>query len=326
MSDERETPAVPDPGAAIEEGAASEAAVQDAVDRATGITDEGVTAEAANSPGELPGEAVGGPLPVIDAEQLHREAVSQVDTELNIEMPSGAEQTFIAEPIETPSAAATPKEVDTPVRDGEIRISADHPMAALYMQSPMPPDLKGNRGAGVLIALLATVAFAALYAGIIAAWIARDFPPSTFLSDGLLPWVTSWGFIAGVVAFFVGVVVLVMVFGRAGWWAYVIFSLLVGVLVWAASAGTFAITGIPGTDVSALVQQYGVSGSQFEKGFALMKHLGFTVPTLGAAVLAREVAVWFGAWIGARGRKVTAKNVEMMKEYEEALAEVRAKH
>lgn len=326
MSDERETPV--DPGAPVEEQAATDTAVQDAVDRATGVVDdpanEVIVVDATgavvdSSVGETPTAVAAGAEAF--AEQAHREQAASVDTQLDIETP-GEQPTRIPPVEDLPSAAAAPEvpvvapgvQFAEPARDGEIRISADHPMAALYMQSPMPPDLKGNRAAGVLIALLGAVAFAVLYAGIISAMIARDFPPSTFLTEGLLPWVTSWGFIAGVVAFFVGLAILVLIFGRAGWWAYVIFSLFVGIIVWVATTATFALTGGPYEAIEGAT------------GFVeTARALAFTVPTLGAAILAREVAVWFGAWIGSRGRRMTTKNAALLEEYEAALAEVRAK-
>ncbi|MFF8818509.1 MULTISPECIES: phage holin family protein [Leucobacter] len=326
MSDERETPV--DPGAPVEEQAASDTAVQDAVDRATGaVEDPAKEVIVVDASGAVVDSSVGDAQTAVAAgaeafaEQAHREQAASVDTQLDIETPG--EQPSRIPPVEDlPSAAAAPEvpvaapgvQFADPARDGEIRISADHPMAALYMQSPMPPDLRGNRAAGVLIALLGAVAFAVLYAGIVSAMIARDFPPSTFLTEGLLPWVTSWGFIAGVVAFFVGLAILVLIFGRAGWWAYVIFSLFVGIIVWVATTATFALTGGP---------YEAVDGA---KGFVeTARQLAFTVPTLGAAILAREVAVWFGAWIGSRGRRMTAKNAALLEEYEAALAEVRAK-
>lgn len=326
MSDERETPV--DPGAPVEEQAASDTAVQDAVDRATGaVEDPAKEVIVVDASGAVVDSSVGDAQTAVAAgaeafaEQAHREQAASVDTQLDIETPG--EQPSRIPPVEDlPSAAAAPEvpvaapgvQFADPARDGEIRISADHPMAALYMQSPMPPDLRGNRAAGVLIALLGAVAFAVLYAGIVSAMIARDFPPSTFLTEGLLPWVTSWGFIAGVVAFFVGLAILVLIFGRAGWWAYVIFSLFVGIIVWVATTATFALTGGP---------YEAVDGA---KGFVeTARQLAFTVPTLGAAILAREIAVWFGAWIGSRGRRMTAKNAALLEEYEAALAEVRAK-
>jgi hypothetical protein len=40
-----------------------------------------------------------------------------------------------------------------------------------------------------------------------------------------------------------------------------------------------------------------------------------------AAIIAREVPIWAGAWIARRGRRVTAKNREARTEYERLLAD-----
>lgn len=325
MSDEREKNAADLPGAPVEEQAAGEDAVKEAVDRAAAEATLDRSASDAAVRDAVADAAVDAD-PVDDAspdDASASEAAAAAKADLG-DLGAGSTP-LIADDL--PSAAAEPEPVpvlaapaaESPVRDGEIRISADHPMAALYMQSPMPPDLKGNRGAGVLIALLGTIAFGVLYAGVIAIWLAPQYPPSTFLSEGLVPWVTSWGFIAGVIAFFVGLSILVLVFGRAGWWAYVLFSLFVGFAVWGASSGMFALLGTPIEDVDMLGGGTGVSGL-----LGRMGNVGFGVATLGAAILAREVAVWFGAWIGRRGRRVTARNAELLAEYEAALAEVRA--
>ena len=185
-------------------------------------------------------------------------------------------------------------------------------MAALYMQNPMPPEVRGNRGAGVLIAVLSTVAFAVVYAGVLALWLAPSYPPSTFLTEGLLPWVLNWGFAAAVVAFFVGLTLLVLVVGRAGWWAYMIFGVLVAAFVWAVALLGFGLDS----------QLNGVRVDW--RPLSLLAEFGLFFPVIIAGIAAREVTVWFGAWIGRRGRRVTAKNAELLAEYETALAEVRA--
>jgi hypothetical protein len=46
--------------------------------------------------------------------------------------------------------------------------------------------------------------------------------------------------------------------------------------------------------------------------------------TLAAALVAREVPIWAGAWIAAHGRKVKAKNVAAREEYDRAVAEAAA--
>ena len=217
-------------------------------------------------------------------------------------------------PVAAGAAAATPAAAGLgPARDGEIRISSDHPMAALYMQTPMPPEIKGNRGAGILIALLATVGFALVFAGVLALIAAPSYPPSTFLSEGLIPALLSWGFIASVIAFFVGLALLVLIAGRAGWWAYVIGGFVVGLLV-------FAVT-LVGLSIDA---GDGIRNA-LDDVLAAEIQIGVLTLAVVAGVIAREVTVWFGAWIGSRGRKVSRKNAAAVAEYEEALAEVQAK-
>ena len=266
------------------------------------------------------------------AERAHREEASLVDTQLDMEPPTGRssrasaartaptpeETTALPALDDLPSAAA---DTQAPERDGEIRISSDHPMAGLYVQTPMPPEIKGNRGAGVLIALVATIAFAAVFSGVLALWLAPSFPQSTFITDGLVPWLTSWPIIASAVAFFVGLVLLVLIVGRAGWWAYVLGGFFVAALVWVAVTLSLAYFGTPfQTPREMLGGSRGWSGD-IE---TLVTRFGLTVPALGAALVAREVTVWFGAWIGGRGRRMKQRNARELAEYEASLAESKA--
>jgi hypothetical protein len=336
MSEDRETPAsraaeTPEapgnPGAPVEETEASRTEVLEAVERSRGVEADAVQDAAAEPAAEEAPRVVEAPQGAVqdpeNAELARRQAISEVDTQLNLDVPAGDENGVDdARSValdELPSAAATS---EPPVRDGEIRIGADHPMAALYMQTPMPPEIKGNRGAGVLIALLGALGFAVVYAGVLALWLAPTFPPSTFLSEGLLPWLTSWVFVAAVGAFFVGLALLVLVLGRAGWWAYVLGGFLVGVLVWFAAALAGALTGGPWSSAGDVAPGFTFD---LEGLRALFNTIGTTVPVLGAAIVAREATVWFGAWIGARGRRVKRRNADALAEYEVALAEVQAK-
>lgn len=337
MSEERETPAaraaeapeVPaNPGAPVEEAEASRTEVLEAVERATA---EGSGAETAAADAEPADPAATTALPdaADEAELARRTAVSELDTQLDLEAPdraalgaagATAATERIAPADELPTAAALPED-KTPARDGEIRISSDHPMAALYLQSPVPPELKGNRAAGVLIALLATIGFAAVYAGVLALWLAPTYPPSTFLAEGLLPWLTSWPVIAAAAAFFVGLVLLVLVVGRAGWWAYVLGGFLVAAFVWAATAAGLAYFGSPSETPQEMI---GGALGGLANWQGIVDRFGMTVPALGAALVAREATVWFGAWIGSRGRRVKRRNAEALAEYETALAESQA--
>lgn len=333
MSEDRETPAsraaeTPEtpgnPGAPVEETEASRTEILEAVERSRGAAVDAEpaeqqlaepAAEEAPRPGEAPrvapatAPAASQDVPD-EAELARRRAVSEIDTQLDVDVSADAASDSARAPMldELPSAAAA----EPPVRDGEIRISSDHPMAALYMQTPMPPEIKGNRGAGVLIALLGTLGFAGIYAGVIALWLAPVLAPSQFV-DGLLDYVLSWGYIAAVVAFLIGLVVLVLIVGRAGWWAYVLGGFLVGVLVWLAATAGYAASA---EGVRALFERAPLS---------LAEAFGLAAPAIAAGIVAREATVWFGAWIGSRGRRIKRRNAEALAEYEAALAEVQAK-
>lgn len=233
------------------------------------------------------------------------------------QMPSASEPVY-------PQAGAQPGPHATTHPGTPVQIDPDHPMAALYIQQPMPPTLRGNRLGGVLISLLASLGFAVVYAGIIAIWRALQFPPSTYLQEGLLPFLTSLGFVLPVLMFLIAMILLVLVVNRAGWWAYVLGGFIVALLVWVAAGAGYALSpqlgNLPsGADGDMLREiTYGL-------GYEKVKHFAFTLPALMAGLAAREVSVWFGAWIGARGRRVTARNAEAMKEYEAKLVEVQAK-
>lgn len=228
-------------------------------------------------------------------------------------MPSAVEQTY-------PPAGAHPETQ----QGAPVQIDPDHPMAALYIQQPMPPNLKGNRLGGVLISLLATLGFAVVYAGVIAIWRALEFPPSTFLQEGLLPFLTSLGYVLPVVMFFIAMMILVLVVNKAGWWAYVLGGFIVALLVWLAAGAGYALSPQLG-DLPSGQEGDTLREANYGLGIDKVKYFAFTLPALMAALVAREVSIWFGGWIGARGRRVKARNAEAMKEYEAKVVEVQAR-
>lgn len=334
MSEERDAKA----GAPVEQAEATETQVLAAVERAAEVPASEATA-GTSAAEEAESRPAGSERPVI-AEVKEPPSAGEVQTAEEIfasHTPKGGNpQVEAGEALEAAAATTVLPEGETevavaavstegaatavvadaelgPERDGEIRISADHPMAALYMQTPIVPDMKGNRGSGVLIALLATVAFGIVYAGALALWLAPNYPPSTFLNEGLLPWIVNWGFAAAAAGFFIGMALLVLIVGRAGWWAYVLGGLLVAAFTWGVALLGFAF-------------ESHLAGVHLElRPYPLVVEFGLFFPVIAAALVAREVAVWFGAWIGARGRKAKRQNAEALEEYEKALAEVQAK-
>ena len=327
MSDERDTPTAgsttdlaSESGAPVVEAEPTDTEVREALNRAGELptgADASPSGEASTATGstEAPDAATAASDPASSyAEPAPTEAMSLEEV---AEATSTGRREIVV-PEELPSAGPTRVEPPAAPATGGMLISPDHPMAALYMQTPMPPDLRGNRAAGVLISLLGTLGFALVFAGVLALWLAPDFPPSTFFTEGLLPWLISWPFIAAVVAFFVGMALIVLVVGRAGWWAYVLGGFLVAVLVWVAFVAVSAFFGWPDATGDEL---RGIGTGLF----GVVDAIGFSVPAIAAAVVAREATVWFGAWIGSRGRKITKRNAATVAEYEQSLAEAQAK-
>jgi hypothetical protein len=112
--------------------------------------------------------------------------------------------------------------------------------------------------------------------------------------------------------FAVGFVVLVLIVNRAGWAAHVIGSIFVGLVVFFGSTGVILllhINQIPSNQVGAAFSQV-----LFDSG------------SIVAALLAREVALWMGFAIAARGRKVKARNVDARVLYDQEIAAKRAEY
>lgn len=192
---------------------------------------------------------------------------------------------------------------------GEVAPDASSDFAGrevVYVQAPVPPRLRGNRGVGSLLAILGAAVFAALYAGL--GWVlitvglaAKD---ATFQQFILSP-----EFLIPVPIFLVAFVILVLVVNRAGWAAHVFGSLLVGLAVYFGTAG-----------IAALL--FTVSGGGAPSfGFLLSQPF-----IIIAALVAREVAIWLGLAISARGRRVKERNLQLVDEWEQEHAETKAQY
>ena len=182
------------------------------------------------------------------------------------------------------------------------------PAGPIYIQAPAPPVEKGNRGAGVLLALLATVVYAVVYAlvafGIAGAGSGSVADAAAKFSDFIVLPV----FYVPAVFFFIGFSLLVLIVNRGGWWAYVLFGFLVAVIVYFSYVGAALLT----------VQAWNFTPSEAVR-FITAQWLN--PGAIAAAIVAREVPIWFGAWIARRGRTVTAKNAAAKQDYDRRLAE-----
>lgn len=177
----------------------------------------------------------------------------------------------------------------------------------IFVQAPEPPRQRGNRGAAGAIGLLAAVAFGILYLGAALGLQAiRGEVTGANVGTAALAAVQSWWLWVPVVVFFISFWLLGAVINRGRWGHWVVFGLLVGVVAYAGhllgqlfQAPFWSLTARQGAD---LVQ------GQLLAPLAIV-----------AFVLGRELTIWFGAWVAARGKRVTELNDEAQREYERTL-------
>src|SRR5699024_7415720 len=107
-------------------------------------------------------------------------------------------------------------------------------------------------------------------------------------------------------------VLYVLIFNRTGWWLYAVFGSVIAGIVWVGAAVGMSMS-----------PQLAAPGDDAQHNIRLFAQFLITVPALVAAVAARESAIWFGAWIGARGRRIKQRNAAAQAEYEQQLAELK---
>lgn len=243
--------------------------------------------------------------------------------------PDDAAETAQTDPVVVDETAAAP-EVDAEDAEVANEFSADAaatqtgetadvatsngdgtpaPVHTVYVTAPNPPKRKGNRGMGVLLAFLATVVFAAAYAGVSALLILFVSPSA--VPDALTKFVVGPLFYVPVAAFLVLMILWALLVNRASWWAWVIGSLVIAAATYFATIGTLLL----------MSGGFGLTGSQ-----AALAFVGFAInPALiAAALLARETSIWFGAAIAKRGRRVRERNYEAWMEFENEEARKKA--
>lgn len=223
--------------------------------------------------------------------------------------PVAAEPVVVAEPVVAPADVPVSYDQITPASEPETITLAettpvDHPVQeVVIVDAPVAPKKKTNRLAGLLYSLLATVVFTALFAAavIVIGLIANGAVSLSFLAQ------PSFYFPA--LLFFLALVIVVAVVNNAGWWTYIITSVAVGAGVY---FGTAAI----------LLISAGVATMSRQEANAFYFDALINPLTIAAALIAREVAIWTGAILGARGRKVRVRNAEAREAYEREQAEL----
>lgn len=207
---------------------------------------------------------------------------------------------------EVPPAAET-GEVAPAATTGEVAPAA--PVQTVYVTAPVPPRKKGNRGLGSVLAIVAAIVFAAAYLGVAALLILFVRPDG--VADAVGAFATGPLFYVPVLAFLVLMVLWALLANRASWWAWVLGSLVIAVLVYFVSIGALLL----------IAGGFGLTAGEAAETFA---RLALNPVIIAAALLAREAAVWFGAAIAARGRRVRERNYAAWETFEREEAEKRA--
>lgn len=211
----------------------------------------------------------------------------------------------LAQQYEGSGAASAPAPAVPPgIPGGEIYSPAPTPV---YVAQPAQPARRGNRLFGTVIALLGTVAFALVYAAVASLFFIFN-PAVDNAAATLTRFLVNFAFIVPVVFFAIAFILLVLILNRAGWWAYIIGGFVVAVIVYA------------GSIVGAYLAVEGWTMTPDALGEFLRSLLMDPLP-LAAAIVAREVSVWTGAWVASRGRKVKERNQAAKADFDKTLAE-----
>lgn len=227
----------------------------------------------------------------------------------------GAEATEViaAHVDETPTVADTAyssrADAETTIVPSEPAFAAaapSHPQP-IFVQAPEPPRDRGNRGTAGAIGLLATLSFAVLYLGATLGLgaLAGDVDGSNIGQAALAPLQTA-GYWVPVAVFFLGFWLLGAIINRGRWGLWVVFGIIVGAIAYGGhllgqlfQAQFWTLTAAEGTELI---------GSQLLAPLAIV-----------AFVFARELTIWFGAWVARSGARKTELNLEAQHEYERTL-------
>ena len=174
----------------------------------------------------------------------------------------------------------------------------------VYVNAPQAPVEKSNRGFGALISLAATVVFLIVIA------IVMVIIYSARSGALYIDFLGQTAFYVPALFFFVGAILLTLLLNRAGWWTYVIGSLLLALFVYFGTIATvLVINGVVLLTPEAAAEQF---------------RLGTVSPfTIAAALVAREVMLWAGAIIASRGRKLKVRNAEALETFQREQAQTR---
>ncbi len=201
-------------------------------------------------------------------------------------------QSAVAEPVVVAPATVTGEVA--PVAAAPVATAASAaPAQLVYVAAPIPPKKRGNRLIGTLLAVVGGIVFAAVFA--VVGGLIIDLRDGDLFGPEFITFVSSAFFWVPVGVFVVALILMVLLLNRAGWWAHVLGSLILAIAVYAGTIGVLLLIGnvLHGSPTPITFQS-----------------LAINPWVIATAIVAREVSVWIGLAIAARGRRVKARNVE----------------
>ena len=220
-----------------------------------------------------------------------------------------------AEPVvveSAPAEAAAPTEayeatVVAPVVTASEPGVGPYGAQPIFVQAPEAPRPRGNRAAAGAIGLLAALSFGVLY---LAVWVGLGLIDGSVtvgsIGTALLAALGTWALWVPVVVFFVAFWLLGAIINRGRWAAWVIFGLIVGVAAY-------------GGHLLGQLFQAPFWNLTAAEGAELVEGQLLAPLAIAAFIIGRELTIWFGSWVAARGKRMTELNVEARREYERTL-------
>lgn len=298
MSDDKPTPGEP-----VEQPVGEPVAEEPSVDDVVGSARESLAdAEAAGS--AAPSEA--------DARTAEPVAVEPVVVE-PVAQPASVEPA--AEPVVVESV---PAEVAVPTEAYEAAVvapvvTASEPSAGafgpqpIFVQAPEAPRPRGNRAAAGAIGLLAALSFGVLYLAVgVGLGLIDGSVTVSSIGTALLAALSTWALWVPIVVFFIAFWLLGAIINRGRWAAWVIFGLIVGVAAY-------------GGHLLGQLFQAPFWNLTAKEGAELVEGQLLAPLAIAAFIIGRELTIWFGSWVAARGKRMTELNVEARREYERTL-------
>lgn len=184
----------------------------------------------------------------------------------------------------------------------------DEERRSIQVQAPTTPVKRSNRGFGIGVMLLSSLVFAAVYGAII--YLVTFFFLDPSVDDGTQGVLQALGtpvFWVPVLVYLVACILWVLIVNRAGGWLHVLFGLIVGLLAYASVVAVLSVT-------ASLAESRPEDFADF-----VFRSL-IDSRALLAFIVARELPIWFGAWVGRRGRKLREQHAEARRVYDDELA------